>query len=202
MGPFRLSFHPWLKPPVTPLLTYHLNRFPENSLWKDAKCCPLSTRQLGSKSCPGFGILRVIILCPSFSGVYGGHFYCLCAVCEVTIWCHILVSKPTFWQSLLTQYAYYFTRTLLVRCFTVLCHCIEYQRFNLGDGSKIYSTLRQEQFITGKVSGCPLKQWNKTHSTIRQRSSQVKYSQQAAQMSCRIRVVEQKVWGWNCAQGC
>jgi len=32
---------------------------------------------------------------------YGGHFYLMCAVCDVTIWRHIHVSKPTFWWSLL-----------------------------------------------------------------------------------------------------
>jgi len=35
------------------------------------------------------------------SVAYGGHLYLVCAVCDVTIWRHIHVSKPTFWQSLL-----------------------------------------------------------------------------------------------------
>jgi len=41
------------------------------------------------------------------------------AVCNVTIWCHICVCKPTFWRSSLTQSAYYSTRTLLSRCCTM-----------------------------------------------------------------------------------
>jgi len=32
---------------------------------------------------------------------YGGHLYMMCAVCDVTIWRHSHVSKPTFWWSLL-----------------------------------------------------------------------------------------------------
>jgi len=35
------------------------------------------------------------------SVAYGGHLYLVCAVCDVTIWRHIRVSKPTFWRSLL-----------------------------------------------------------------------------------------------------
>jgi len=30
---------------------------------------------------------------------YGGYLYLVCAVCDVTIWRHIPVSKPTFWRS-------------------------------------------------------------------------------------------------------
>jgi len=36
------------------------------------------------------------------SGSYGGHLYLVCAVCDVTIWRHFHVSKPTFGRSLLT----------------------------------------------------------------------------------------------------
>jgi len=35
------------------------------------------------------------------SVAYGGHLYLVCALCDVTIWRHIHVSKPTFWRSLL-----------------------------------------------------------------------------------------------------
>jgi len=35
------------------------------------------------------------------SAAYGGHFYFVCAVCDVIIRRHIHVSKPTFWRSLL-----------------------------------------------------------------------------------------------------
>jgi len=36
------------------------------------------------------------------SVAYGGHLYLVCPVCDVTIWRHIYISKPTFWRSLLT----------------------------------------------------------------------------------------------------
>jgi len=32
---------------------------------------------------------------------YGGYLYLVCAVCDVTIWRHFHVSKPTFRRSLL-----------------------------------------------------------------------------------------------------
>jgi len=35
------------------------------------------------------------------SVAYGVHMYLVCAVCDVTIWSHIHVSKPTYWRSLL-----------------------------------------------------------------------------------------------------
>jgi len=37
---------------------------------------------------------------------YGGHLYLVCAVCDVTIWRRIHVSKATLWRSWSTQYAY------------------------------------------------------------------------------------------------
>jgi len=30
-----------------------------------------------------------------------GHLFLVCAVCDVTIWRHIHISRPTFWRSLL-----------------------------------------------------------------------------------------------------
>jgi len=47
------------------------------------------------------------------SVAYGSHLYLVCAVCDVTIWRHIDVSKPTFSRNLLTQYAHSATRTPL-----------------------------------------------------------------------------------------
>jgi len=35
------------------------------------------------------------------SMTYGGDLHLVCALCDVTIWCHIHVSKPTFRGSLL-----------------------------------------------------------------------------------------------------
>jgi len=46
----------------------------------------------------------------------GGHLYLVCAICDVKIGRHIHVSKPTFWLSFLTEYAYSSTRTLLILC--------------------------------------------------------------------------------------
>ena len=36
------------------------------------------------------------------SVAYGGRLYLVCTVCDVTIWRHFHVSKPTLWRSLLT----------------------------------------------------------------------------------------------------
>jgi len=69
----------------------------------------------------------------------GGHFYLVCAVCDITILRHSLVSKPTFWRSLLTQYAYSSTCTLLILC--VIALNINYHRSKLGYRRKILSTL-------------------------------------------------------------
>jgi len=68
----------------------------------------------------------------------GGYLYLVFAVCDVTDWRHINVSKPTFWQSLLTQYAYS-TRTLLILCIIALN--INYQRSKWGYRRKIHSSL-------------------------------------------------------------
>jgi len=57
---------------------------------------------------------------------YCAHLYLVCAVCDVTISRHIHVSKPTFWRSLLTHYAYSSTRTPLILC--VIALNINYQR--------------------------------------------------------------------------
>ena len=43
---------------------------------------------------------------------YGGHCYWIWAACDVITLRHIYVCKPTFWRSLLTQHAFYSTRTL------------------------------------------------------------------------------------------
>jgi len=52
---------------------------------------------------------RMVVIC-----------YWIYAVCNVIIWRHICVCKPTFWRSLLTQHAYYSTRTLHITCVTVM----------------------------------------------------------------------------------
>jgi len=66
-----------------------------------------------------------------------------------------------------------------------MCHCnkrILYQR-----------SPETEQFITAKISGNALKQGSRTHSVLRQGSSQLQ-KHKAARMSRRI-VVDQKVCG-------
>jgi len=98
--------------------------------------------------------------CLSFSGCYqcsgvrrnfhGGFIQCrmlvICSwcVCDDTVWRHIHISTPTFWRSLLTQYAYFSTRTLLTLCAIVLN--INYQRSKLGYRRKIHSTLRHSSW--------------------------------------------------------
>jgi len=74
------------------------------------------------------------------SVAYSGHFYFLSAVCDVILGSHIPVSKSMFWRSLLTQYAYSSTHTLLISC--VIALNINYQRCKLGYRKKIHSTLR------------------------------------------------------------
>jgi len=61
---------------------------------------------------------------------YGGHFYFVCTVSDITIGSHIHVSKPMFWRILLTQYAYSSTGNLVISC--VIALNINYQRSKLG----------------------------------------------------------------------
>jgi len=84
-------------------------------------------------------------------------------------------------------YAYYSTRTLISDCcrlqFVTVMN-INYMRYP-----------KTEHFITAKISGNALKQGSRTHSVLRQRSSQLqKYK--ATRMSCRI-AVDQKVCAWD-----
>ena len=54
---------------------------------------------------------------------------------------------------------------------------------------------KTEQFMTAKISGNALKQGSRTHSVLRQRSSQLqKYK--AARMSRRV-AIDQKICGWD-----
>ena len=66
-----------------------------------------------------------------------------------SLWRHNMTTYSRFyasvWRNILTQHAYYATRTLFTRCCT-MCHCSEhnYQRSKLGDRRKIkHSTWRQ-----------------------------------------------------------
>jgi len=53
---------------------------------------------------------------------YDDHFYFVSPVYDVTIGCHIHVSKPTFWRSLLTQCIFFYMHSPCFRC-----HCTEYK---------------------------------------------------------------------------
>ena len=88
---------------------------------------------------------------------YGGHNCWIYTVCGVTIWRHIHVCKPTF---LLTQHAYYSTRTLFTRCCKI-CHCNEHKLSALQVRRPEQNTAlnaKTEQFVTAKISGKALKQ--------------------------------------------
>jgi len=95
---------------------------------------------------------------------YGGHLYLLCAICDVKIWRHIHVSKPTLWRSLLTQYAYSSTRTLLILC--VIALNMSALQVTISEENTLNATM--QQFITAQMSGWELKQGSKTHSSLRQ----------------------------------
>jgi len=47
-----------------------------------------------------------------------------------------------------------------------------------------------QKFLTAKISGCALKQYSKTHSSLRQRKLQ--WQNGAALLSCRIGAVEHR----------
>jgi len=86
---------------------------------------------------------------------YSDHCYWIYVVCDVTIWRHVHVCKPTLWRSLLTQHAYYSTRTLLTRCCT-MCHCNEYKLSAFQVRRPKQNTAlnaKTEQFITAKLTG-------------------------------------------------
>jgi len=73
----------------------------------------------------------------------------------------------------LTHHTRHSTRALLTRC-CIMCLCNEhkYQRSKLGDRSKTRALYAMtEQFLTAKISDNALKQVNRTHSVLRQRSS-------------------------------
>jgi len=80
---------------------------------------------------------------------YGGHLYLMCAVCDVTSWRRIPVSKPTF-----RRCAEYKLSALQVR---------------ISEENKLNAAT--QQFITAKISGCPFKQGNKALITASEQIS-------------------------------
>jgi len=73
-----------------------------------------------------------------------------------------------------------------------MCHCTEYKpstlQVRISEENKLNP--KTQQFITAKISGCALKQWSKTHSSLRQ--SNLLMQNEAALMSCGIRAVEHR----------
>jgi len=57
-----------------------------------------------------------------------------------------------------------------------MCRCTEYKlsavQVRLSEKNKLNATTAQ-QFITAKISGCALKQWTETHSSLRQSNLQL-----------------------------
>jgi len=97
---------------------------------------------------------------------YGSHCCWIYAVCDVTKWRHIHVCKATFWRSLLTQGAYYPTRTLLNYCSTMF-HRNEHTLSALQirrPGNNTALSAKTEQFITAKISDNELKQRSRKYS--------------------------------------
>ena len=91
---------------------------------------------------------------------------------DVTICRHFDV-----WRSLLTQRAYYCTRTLLSRycslqCVTVIHINLLALQVRRPEQNTALSA-KTEQFITAKISGNSLKHGSRTYSVLRQSSSQL-----------------------------
>ena len=93
---------------------------------KTLLCCCKRILNKPGKDKNSLSAVRTKFSCGVHSVAYGGYLYLLCAVCDVTIWRHIHVSKPTFWR----RYAYSSTRTLHILC--VIALNINYQRSKWG----------------------------------------------------------------------
>ena len=93
------------------------------------------------RMCANSGVRRKFSWGGFHSVACGGHLYLVCAVCEVTVWRHIQVTKPMFSRTWLTQYAYSSIRTPLNLCVTALN--INSQRSRLRYRRNINSTLRR-----------------------------------------------------------
>jgi len=133
----------------------------------------------------------------NFHGVFrsvacGGHLYLVFALCEVTIWRHIHASKPMFWQSLLTQYAYFSKSAPLILC--VIALNINYQRSKLGHRRKINSQRHDTAVYYWKNIRLQVKTGEQNTLIT---SEQFTTANKAALTSCRIGAVEQG----KCATG-
>jgi len=76
-----------------------------------------------------------------------------CVLCDVTIWCHVNVSKPTFID--INKHIFLHPLTLIY----VIALNIEYKlllalQVGISEKNIICSTLKTQQFITVNISGC------------------------------------------------
>ena len=108
----------------------------ESSSYKNTKVnFSLKTCKRKHVSHPGSGVQRsgeawgdFLIVCPltkfsPWATAYGGHCYCIYTVCDVTLWRHIHVCKPMFWQVCWqSMHTILYTLSLLavVQCVTVI----------------------------------------------------------------------------------
>jgi len=110
-------------------------------------------------------------------------------VVVICIWCALFVTSYSCFQTnvlakfidIICIFAYSSTRTSLTYKVSAL-------QVRISDEKKLNATA--QQFITAEISGCALKQGNKTHSSLRQNN--LPLQSEAALMSCRIRAVEHK----------
>ena len=112
-------------------------------------------------------------------------------------WRHNLTSFSCFQTNVLAKFVDIICIFFYTHSPYFMCHCIEYKLSTLqvrisGEDTPNATPL---QVISAKISGCALKQWNKTHSSLRQSNLQLQI--QAALMSRPIRVVEHR----KCAGG-
>ena len=75
------------------------------------------------------------------SVAYGCHLYLVCAVCDVTIWCHIHVSKPTFSRNVDKMCMFFYMHSPLLNLCAIALN-INYQHSTLRYQRKIHSTVR------------------------------------------------------------
>ena len=113
------------------------------------------------------------------------------------LWRHNLTSFPCFPNNVLAKFVDIICVFFYIHSPYFMCHCTEYKlsalQVSISEKTKLNAAT--QQFITAKISGCALKQWSETHSSLRRSNSQLQ--NEAAPKSCQIRVVEH----WRCAVG-
>ena len=101
----------------------------------------------------------------SFSDMWWS-FFIWYALCDVTLWRHIHVSKQRF-----GKVCWHNIHILLHVLPYFMCQCTEYKlsalQIRISEETTINATT--QQFITAKISGCALKQGSKTHSSLHQK---------------------------------